>query len=99
MKMCDRDNCIATLQANLPYIQEEYGVTGLTLFGSVARGDNRPDSDIDLLVDMPPKIFVLASLHSYLESLLQTSVDLIHRHSRMNPRFLNEITNDGIKIL
>ncbi len=97
--MCDAAECISKLQENPPYIQKEYGVTGLTLFGSVARGDNRPDSDVDLLVDMPPKIFVLARLHSYLESLLHTSVDLIHRHSRMNPRFLDEISNDGIKIL
>ncbi len=97
--MCTANECISKLREKLPYIQKEYGVTGLTLFGSVARGDNRPDSDIDLLVDMPPKIFVLVRLKNYLESLLHTSVDLIHHHSRMNPRFLNEISQDGIKIL
>lgn len=97
--MCNTIECITKLRENLPYIQKEYGVTGLTLFGSVARGDNSPDSDIDLLVEMPPKIIVLVRLKNYLESILNASVDLIHRHSHMSPRFLNEISRDGITIL
>lgn len=94
-----KEDCISAIRNHLPAIKKEYGVTGLTLFGSVARGDNRPDSDIDILVEMPPKIFALVRLKDYLESILHNSVDLIHRHSRMNPRFLNEIFRDGITIL
>lgn len=97
--MCSKNDCITKIRENLPYIQKEYGVTGLTLFGSVARGDDTPESDVDLLVEMPPKFIVLSALHTYLENLLHTSVDLIHRHSGMNPRFLNEIARDGISIL
>lgn len=97
--MCDTNECIAKIRENLPYIQKEYGVTGLCLFGSVARGDNRPDSDIDILVDMPPKIFALSALHRYLEDLLKSSVDLIRRHSHLSGQFLNQIARDGIKIL
>lgn len=97
--MCDINECITKIRENLPYIQKEYGVTGLCLFGSVARGDNRPDSDVDILVDMPPKIFVLSALHRYLENLLKSSVDLIRRHSHLSIQFLNQIERDGIKIL
>ncbi len=97
--MCDTNECVAKLLESLPYIQKEYGVTGLTLYGSVARGDNTPESDIDLLVDMPPKIFAIVRLKEYLESILHNTVDLILRHSRMNPRFLNEVSRDGITIL
>lgn len=97
--MCSSTDCIAKLRESLPYIRKEYGVTGLCLFGSVARGDNRPDSDVDILVDMPAKIFALTALHRYLESLLQTSVDLIRRHSRLSSQFLNQVARDGIKIL
>ena len=97
--MDDRIECIARLRESLPYIQKEYGVTGITLFGSMARGDNSPDSDVDLLVDMPPKFVFLMRLKDYLESILQRSVDLIHHHSQMNPRFLNEVLRDGITIL
>ena len=94
-----KEDCISTIREHLPTIQKEYGVTGLTLLGSVARGDHKPDSDIDLLVDMPPKIFILIRLQNYLESILHKSLDLIHHHSRMNTRFLNGSARDGITIL
>lgn len=97
--MCDTKDCINRLRESLPYIQREYGVTGLCIFGSVARGDNGPDSDIDILVDMPPKTFALTALHRYLENLLQTSVDLIRRHSHLSTQFLTQITREAIKIL
>ncbi len=97
--MLNRKECIEKLRNLIPYIRKEYGVTGLTLFGSVARGESGPESDVDLLVEMPPKIFYLSALKRDLENLLNMSVDLIHRHSHMNPRFLNEISRDGIIIL
>ena len=99
LSMCDSKECIRKIQENLHFIQEKYEVTGLCLFGSMARGDNGPDSDVDILVDMPPKIFTLSALHRYLENLLQASVDLIRRHSHLSPQFLNQIDRDGIKIL
>lgn len=83
----------------MPYIQTEYGVTGLCIFGSVARGDNGPDSDVDVLVEMPPKILMMSALKEYLEKLLHTSVDLVRRHSHMSARFLNQISVDAIPIL
>lgn len=97
--MCTTNDCILKLQQNLPYIQKEFGVMGLCLFGSVARGDNRPDSDVDILVDMPPKIMAVSALHRFLESLLQSPVDLIRRHSHLSSQFLNQISRDGITIL
>lgn len=96
--MYDAKECISRLQENIPYLRQEYGVTGLCIFGSVARGDNRPDSDIDILVDMPPKIFAISALHRFLEELLQSSVDLIRRHSHLSPQFINQISRDAIKI-
>ena len=97
--MCTSKECIDIITANLPRIQSEFGVTGLCLFGSVARGDNRIDSDVDILVDMPPKILLVSALHRYLEDILHSSVDLIRRHARLSQRFLNQITHDGITIL
>ncbi|MFI0844656.1 nucleotidyltransferase family protein [Mesorhizobium sp. IMUNJ 23232] len=47
-----RDNLIKTLRLLKPALEAE-GVQHLALFGSRARGDNRPDSDIDLLVEVP----------------------------------------------
>lgn len=97
--MCTTAECIATLQENIVHIQNEYGVRGLCIFGSVARGDNKSDSDVDILVDMPPKIFLLCALKEYLEKILHTSVDLIRRHSHLSPKFLKAISQDVITIL
>lgn len=48
-----RDEIIAKLRANAAAIQAE-GVTKLAMFGSRARGDMRDDSDIDILIEVPP---------------------------------------------
>lgn len=97
--MYDTQDCIRILKEHMPYIQKEYGVTGLSIFGSVARGDNRPDSDVDILVDMPPKIFLMSSLKDYLEMILKTSVDLVREHSHLSKKFLNQVSTDAIPLL
>ena len=55
-----------------------HGVSNLRVFGSVARGEDRPDSDVDLLADLPPglSLFGLSRLEADLEGILGTRVDL-----------------------
>ncbi|MEL4358924.1 MULTISPECIES: nucleotidyltransferase family protein [unclassified Luteococcus] len=45
---------IESRRDDLERLLAKYGVTNPMLFGSVARGDARPDSDIDILVEMDP---------------------------------------------
>ena len=56
-----------------------HGVENLRVFGSVARGEDRPGSDVDLLADLPPglSLFGLGRLEGELEDILGTRVDLI----------------------
>jgi predicted nucleotidyltransferase len=56
-----------------------HDVTSLRVFGSVARGEDRPDSDLDLLVDLPPDIGLLelGRVQAELEAILGTKVDLV----------------------
>jgi uncharacterized protein len=56
-----------------------HGVSNLRVFGSVARGEDRPDSDVDLLADFPPglSLFGLGRLEADFEGILGTRVDLI----------------------
>jgi predicted nucleotidyltransferase len=51
MRDIAREELIAELQRLRPELQKE-GVTHMALFGSRARRDNRPDSDVDLVVDL-----------------------------------------------
>ena len=56
-----------------------YGVSNLRVFGSVARGEDRPDSDVDLLADFPPglSLFGLGRVEADLEGILGARVNLI----------------------
>jgi uncharacterized protein len=56
-----------------------YGIQNLRVFGSVARGEDRPDSDVDLLADLPPGLglFGLGRAEADLEAILGTRVELI----------------------
>jgi uncharacterized protein len=50
-----RDEIIATLKAREAEFRAK-GVVRLALFGSRVRGDHRPDSDLDLIVDIDPTL-------------------------------------------
>ena len=50
-----RDEIVTTIRKNAEAIKAE-GVTKLAIFGSRVRGDNRPDSDIDILVEVAPDV-------------------------------------------
>ena len=56
-----------------------HGVQNLRVFGSVARGEDRPDSDVDLLADLPPgmSLFGLGRVQADLEAIADTRVDLV----------------------
>jgi uncharacterized protein len=56
-----------------------HGVTNLRVFGSVARGQDRPDSDLDLLADLPPDMGLLGlgRVQADLEAIIGSQVDLV----------------------
>jgi predicted nucleotidyltransferase/DNA-binding XRE family transcriptional regulator len=56
-----------------------HGVQNLGVFGSVARGEDRPDSDVDLLADLPPglSLFGLGRAEADLEAIIGNRVELI----------------------
>jgi hypothetical protein len=60
-------------------IAELHGARNVRVFGSVARGDDRADSDVDLLVDMEDNrsLLDLGGLEQDLEDLLRRDVDVL----------------------
>jgi len=60
-------------------VAAKHGAVNLRVFGSVARGDARPDSDLDLLVDLGPhrSPFFPGGLLAELEALLHRKVDVV----------------------
>ena len=93
--MHSTQDIISLLGGFLPYARDRYGITRLGVFGSVARGDDNENSDVDLFVDMEPKITTITRLKEFLEKLLNRSVDLVRKHKHLNPFLLKEIEKDG----
>ena len=63
----------------------ERGVTHAALFGSRVRGDNRPDSDIDILIDIAPEavqdVYAYVGLKNYIAGLFAGMVDVVDREA------------------
>lgn len=89
---------IKILGSNATELHKRFGITYMRLFGSVARGENREGSDIDLFVRMPAKFYNYILASQYLEDLLGCNVDLIVEHQGIRPFFRQQIENDGIDI-
>jgi predicted nucleotidyltransferase len=78
-------------------ILQQFSVKALYLFGSVVRGEDRPGSDIDVLVEFEPDarvgLFSLARLQRHLSEILGRPVDLVTPdalHRALKDRILEE---------
>ena len=72
------------------------GVRRLGVFGSVARGEDKPESDVDLLVELDEHTLDrYMDLKLYLEDLLERSVDLV-LSDRLKPRLRERILSEVV---
>lgn len=81
-----------------PVLRKE-GIIRSSVFGSAARGENRTDSDIDMLVETPQgfSLFDLVDLQYKLEEALQKKVDL-HTYRAIHPRLKDRILSQHVPI-
>jgi predicted nucleotidyltransferase len=75
-------NTLRTLQirkAEILALAAKHGASNVRLFGSVVRGEDQPDSDVDLLVDMQENrsLFDLIGLQQDIEKMLGRKVDVL----------------------
>ncbi len=95
-----RDQLLAELRALRPQFERE-GVTHMSLFGSRARGDNRPDSDVDLMIDIDPErkfsLVELSGVGLLVEDHIGLPVSVVMRRSA-KPAMLAAGTRDGIAV-
>jgi hypothetical protein len=77
-----RDDVIARLKQAEPDLRAR-GVRRAAVFGSVARGDDRPDSDIDIMVEIDPDatitVYDYVGLKEHIAGLFDGQVDVVSR--------------------
>lgn len=90
---------IQTLREAAPGLRARYGVVHLDLFGSVARGEAKADSDLDVLVRLAsgPTYDQYFDLKLFLEDLLGRKVDLITQDG-LHPKTRKLIDPDLIRV-
>ena len=90
------DEIIDVLRRHMPEIKA-LGVAELAVFGSCVRGEERPGSDVDILVEFasPVSIFKFLDVKERLENLLGRPVDLVMR-TALKPQLRDRILEEAI---
>jgi uncharacterized protein len=95
-----REEIISTIRKNADAIKAE-GVTRLAIFGSRVRGDNDPDSDIDVLVEVEPdasfSLLNLIGVEHIIEDVTGLPAQATMRRS-IPPRFAERIADDIVEV-
>ena len=77
----------------------ERGIRHAALFGSCARGEERPDSDIDIMIEVDPAarigVYEYVAIKDYIAGLFDTRVDVVRR-DRLRPFVRPAATGDAI---
>ncbi|MDX9990617.1 MAG: nucleotidyltransferase family protein [Anaerolineales bacterium] len=94
-----RNEVLSILHKHEDELREKYGVESLALFGSMARDEACPDSDVDLLVkfNRPVGLFGLIALQQHLESLLGCKVDLGTPRS-LRPDMKEQVLQEAVHV-
>lgn len=95
----NRESILTELHQLKPGLARRYGVYRLALFGSYARGEDKPQSDIDIVVELrEPDLFALVHIKEELEIDFQRPVDIITFSDSMNSFLKMRIQNEAVYV-
>lgn len=78
---------------------QKYSISRMGIFGSVARGEQREDSDVDIyLMTNRPNLFTLVHIKEELQQLFNSNVDIVRMHDNMDAMLKQRITKEGIYV-
>jgi len=94
-KSLSADDVIRELRRIKDQLRTKYGVTRIGVFGSFARGERGIDSDVDIVVEMEPNLFLRAGLKAELTARFGKPVDVIRYSRGMNERLKRRIDREA----
>lgn len=92
---------IQEIQQRIRPIAEQYNIRRLAIFGSYARNEATPNSDIDVLVDLPDEKYSLLDfmrIKLQMEQVLHTKVDLVE-YKTIKPRIQDRVLKEQIVLI
>ena len=79
--------------------EQKYGIETLGLFGSTARDEAKPTSDVDICIKtQKADLFALVHIKEELEELLSTPIDIVRIRDKMNPFLKSRIEKEAIYV-
>ena len=82
-----------------PIAESKYGLTRIGIFGSVARGEQTEDSDVDVCYEgRVPSLLTLDLIQTDLERILESRVDFVRIRDGMNSLLKERIQKEGIYV-
>ncbi|WP_455641090.1 nucleotidyltransferase family protein [Parabacteroides sp.] len=77
----------------------KYSITRMGIFGSVARGEQTEDSDVDVYLETTtPSMFALVHIKEDLQALFGCNVDIVRLRERMDSLLKSRIEKEGIYV-
>lgn len=95
----DMDKIIKKLRENLHILRRDFRVSKIGVFGSVARGEETNQSDIDIIVEFaePIGLFRFMALENFLSLLLEKKVDLVTKNA-LKPVIKEKILKESVYV-
>lgn len=94
-----REDVLSRVRSCKGGFARRYGVTRLGIFGSVAKGENLPGSDVDIVVELEkPDLFYLVHIKQELEEVLHCPVDVVHYREKMNSFLKDRILQEAVYV-
>ena len=93
----ERDYILSLLKVYFSHNKNKYGIERMGLFGSFARNEARPDSDVDILISLKrPNLFTYAIISEQLETVFGRHVDLISEKAILKDSFRARVKKEVI---
>lgn len=96
-KALTKNLIIEQLKADKFFLKQNFGVINIGLFGSYAKDQQTPTSDIDLLVEFEePRFDWMASLQTYMEQRFHRKIEIVRKRKLNKSRFFDRVEKEVI---